>query len=164
MKCVFGVDRRRVSAYSIVLRSALAKNISTMDIAAYIRDNGGVEEIRLAKSSTGKSPKEKAQATATVVDGNDLGTVGSAALSAMLDSGKVGSNTVLIGTWQANGTVVVRAVVESDTALTAALASHYASVKEQADKAAKAAKEKEAADAAKSAIDAAATSATVTAQ
>ena len=36
---------------------------------------------------------------------------------------------MLIGTWQADGSIVVRAVVESDTVLLAAMSSHYTSVK-----------------------------------
>lgn len=126
VKCVFGFDRRRVSAYGIVLRTALSKNISTMDIPAFIRDNGGVEEIRLAKSPNAMTPKQKAGIAASTVVVNDLGVVSSTALSQRLDAGKIGTNTVLIGTWQADGSVVIRAVVESDTALNAALASHYA--------------------------------------
>ena len=50
VKCVFGNDRRRVSAYGIVLRTALAKKISVIEIPDFIRSEGGVEEIRLAKS------------------------------------------------------------------------------------------------------------------
>jgi hypothetical protein len=36
---------------------------------------------------------------------------------------------VLIGTWQADGSVVVRSVVQNDTAVNAALASYYSTNK-----------------------------------
>ena len=48
VKCVFGVDRRRVSAYSIALRAALEEEISVEDLVAFIEDAGGVN---LAKFS-----------------------------------------------------------------------------------------------------------------
>ena len=130
VKCVFGFDRRRVSAYGIVLRTALANKVAIQDLPDFIRNSGGVEEIRLAKSPNAMTPKAKAQIASSTVTSNDLGSVSSTALSAMLDAGKVGTNTVLIGTWQADGSIAVRAVVESDTALNAALASYYSAHKE----------------------------------
>ena len=50
VKCVFGTNKRRVSAYSIVLRTALFNKVKSADIADFVRNNGGVEEIRLAKN------------------------------------------------------------------------------------------------------------------
>jgi hypothetical protein len=134
VQCVFGQDRRRVSSYGIVLRTALAENVGGMDVADFIRSKGGVEEIRLAKSATAMTPKQKAQVASSTVVVNNMGAVGSAALSEKLDAGKIGTNTVLIGTWQADGSIVVRAVVESETALNAALAAHYSAVKAEAAK------------------------------
>ena len=64
VKCVFGADRRRVSAYSIVLRTALAKNIDAAGLPDFIRENGGVEEVRLAKSPNSMTAKQKASAGA----------------------------------------------------------------------------------------------------
>ena len=131
VKCVFGFDRRRVSAYGIVLRTALANKVALADVPDFIRNSGGVEEIRLAKSPTAMSPKQKALVASSCVTVNDLGIVSSPEISAKLDAGKVGTNTVLIGTWQADGSIAVRAVVESDTALNAALASYYSTNKEK---------------------------------
>jgi len=133
VKCVFGTDRRRVSTYSIVLRAALAQRVGIFELVDFIRNAGGVEEIRLAKSPNAMSTKQKAQVVTNTVVTNNLGVVSSSALGAMLDAGKVNSNIVLIGTWQADGSVLVRAVVESETVLTAALASHYSTVKKAAE-------------------------------
>ena len=163
VKCVFGTDRRRVSAYSIVLRSALAQRVSILDVAKFIRDAGGVEEIRLAKSPNAMSPKQKAQIANSTVVVNNMGVISSPALSGLLnDAGKIGSNMVLIGTWQSDGSVVVRAVVESDTVLTAALASHYSAIKEAAKT--QAIEQKAAVETAttQQAIEAAAATATIT--
>ncbi len=132
VKCVFGADRRRVSAYSIVLRSALAKGIQALDIATFIRDSGGVEEVRLAKSPNAMTVKQKAAAATSAVSETSLGVFSSPQLSSLLDNGKIGTNTLLIGTWQADGSVVIRTVVESDGALNAALASYFAGVKKVA--------------------------------
>lgn len=153
VKCVFGVDRRRVSAYSIVLRAALAKGVNVLDIPAFIRDSGGVEEIRLAKSPNAMTAKQKAAAVTDAVSAHNLGVISKELLGAQLDAGKIGEHTVLIGTWQADGSVVLRAVVESDTVLNAALASYYSANKGAAKKQAV---EKEAAndaDAKQQAID-----------
>jgi len=162
VKCVFGFDRRRVSAYGIVLRTALANKVAIQNVPDFIRNSGGVEEIRLAKSPNAMTPKAKAQLASSTVTSNDLGSVSSTALSAMLDAGKVGTNTVLIGTWQADGSIIVRSVVDSDPALNAALASYYSAYKE-AIKAQEKAAEKAAEEILKrQAQQAAAESATVT--
>lgn len=164
VKCVFGIDRRRVSTYSIVLRSALAKSVSVLDVADFIRNAGGVEEIRLAKAPNAMTPKQKAAVATSTVVVNSIGVVSSPALSGLLnDAGKIGTNTVLIGTWQADGSIVVRTVVESDTVLTAALASHYSAIKEAAKAQAVEQKAAVTAETKQQVIDAAAATATLTA-
>ena len=135
-----------------------------MDVTEFIRSEGGVEEIRLAKSPNAMTPKQKAAVATTTVVVNSIGVVSSPALSGLLnDAGKIGSNMVLIGTWQSDGSVVVRAVVESEAVLTAALASHYSSIKQAAIAQAQEQKQVDAATAKQAAIDAAASTATVTA-
>jgi len=163
IKCVFGFDRRRVSTYSIVLRSALAKGVVVVDVAEFIRNQGGVEEIRLAKSPNAMSPKQKAQIAISSVVVNNIGVFTSPTLSRMLDAGKIGANTVLIGTWQSDDSVVIRAVVESDTALNTALTSHYSSIKAAAKEQAVELKAVVVADCKQQAIQAAAATATLTA-
>ena len=81
----------------------------------------------------------------------------------MNDAGKIGTNTVLIGTWQDGGSVVIRAVVESDTVLTAALASYYTSVKDVAKVQAEESKAADAATQKQDAIKVAVAEAAVTA-
>ena len=164
VKCVFGSDRRRVNAYSIVLRSALAQGVGLMDVAEFIRSEGGVEEIRLAKSPNAMTPKQKAAVATTTVVVNSIGVVSSPALSGLLnDAGKIGTNMVLIGTWQSDGSVLVRAVVESEAVLTAALASHYSTIKQAAIAQAQEQKQVDVAVAKQMAIDAAVATASVTA-
>jgi hypothetical protein len=130
VKCVFGNDRRRVSAYGIVLRTALAKNISVLDIPEFIQSQGGVEEIRLAKSPNAMTAKLKAQAGAEAVQSSSLGVFASNSLASKLDAGNIGKSVVLIGTWQADGSIIVRSVVQHDSAVNAALACHYSANKD----------------------------------
>jgi hypothetical protein len=137
VKCVFSdnnakesADRRRVSAYSTVLRSALAKGITVDAIPAFITSGGGVEAIRLGRPANALTPKQKAAAVKSTVDAINLGVVHSASLAAaMIDAGNIGKEIVLVGTWQADGSVIVRAVVQSDSVVNAALASCYSATK-----------------------------------
>lgn len=130
VKCVFGADRRRVSAYGIVLRTALAKKISAVDLPQFIRAQGGVEEIRLAKSPNAMTAKQKAAKAAEAVQTENMGVFASESLGSKLDAGNIGKSVVLIGTWQADGSVIVRSVVENDSAVNAALACHYSANKD----------------------------------
>ena len=129
VKCVFGNDRRRVRAYGLALRCALDKNITVIDLPSFIREAGGVEELRLSKAPNAMTATQKAKAAMTTLNTSTFGVLNSDKLGSLLDSGKVGTETVLIGTWQADGSVIVRAVVQSDGVLNAALASYYNSVK-----------------------------------
>lgn len=130
VKCVFGADRRRVSAYGIVLRRALSEKVSILDIPTYIRDNGGVEEIRLARAPNAMTAKQKAAVAAEAVHAESMGVFASAALSAKLDAGNIGKAVVLVGTWQPDGSVVIRTVVQNGTAVNTALASYYSANKD----------------------------------
>lgn len=134
IKCVFGDDRRRASAYGIVLRAALAEKVLIEEIPTYIRTKGGVEEIRLAKSPNAMTAKEKASVAATAVKADSMGVFASTALGEKFDAGKTDATVVLIGTWQADGSVIVRSVVQSDTAVNAALATYYSSNKDAVQK------------------------------
>lgn len=125
VKCVFGDDRRRASAYGIVLRAALAEKLRQEDLPSFIRSRGGVEEIRLAKSTNAMTPKQKAVAAADAVQATSMGVFESQGLATAFDAGKIGTAVVLIGTWQPEGGVVVHSVVQSDTVVNAALASYY---------------------------------------
>ena len=137
IKCVFGADRRRVSAYSIALKLALDKNIQVFDIPQFIRDAGGVEELRLEKSEGQASVKQKVNAAATQVSSSILGIASGIQLASKLDGGKIGTQVILIGTWQADGTVTVGAIVESCSVLNAALSSFYGANKKQFETSAK---------------------------
>lgn len=136
VKAVFGVDRRRVSAYSIALRAALAANVDVVNIPQYIRNSGGVEELRLAKSANAKTSKEKAALAKASVNSNVLLAVDLGLAPETLDTAKVGTQHVLIVTQRADGAFDVNALVSSTAAVNAALAAYYSQSKRDADKAA----------------------------
>jgi len=131
VRCVFGNDRRRVSAYSIVLRAALIAKVQIDALPDYIRQNGGVEELRLAKSPSYVSPKAKAEVATNWLTDINLAVVKSEKLTGMLDAARVGSQHVLIVTQQADGSLIANAFVSSQSAVTTALGSFYSAHKIQ---------------------------------
>jgi len=134
IKCVFGTDRRRVSAYSIALRAALAAKITAEEIPDFIREHGGVEELRLGKSPNAKTIKQKALVAAETVDQVILARVKIESLSEKLDAAKVGAQHVLIVTQAADGAFDVNAFVSSSSAVNAALAAWYGQTSTEAKK------------------------------
>ena len=128
VKCIFGADRRRVSAYSIALRRAHAENKSVMDIAAFIAENGGVEELRLPKSNA-LTPKQKAEQGGATIGSQHLGKLKTPELSLKLDPSNISKQVVLVATQGADGELTINAIVSSQAALDAALASYYTSTK-----------------------------------
>jgi hypothetical protein len=66
VRAVFGnVDRRRISTYGIVIRRAMNEGVEIADFADWIERNGGVQEVRMGRSDTYVSKKDKA---ATIAD------------------------------------------------------------------------------------------------
>ena len=124
VKCVFGADRRRASAYSIALRSALSAAVKPDDLPAYIRNKGGVEEVRLARGNAMK-PADKAVKAADLVANSELALVQAPAVTALLDTGKIDEFVVLLAQQGADGVLTIKALVQSKTVVDAALASVY---------------------------------------
>jgi len=132
VRCVFddkAMDRRRVSTYSLVLRSAhkqvLSGALKSDAIAEFVATQGGVEQVRLAKSPTALTPKQKAQAAAQIVS-DTIATVASETLSAVTAVGNVNKHAVLLAVQQADGTFAVKSLIYSDGVVNAALAAFYA--------------------------------------
>ena len=64
VKAVFGnVDRRRISTYSLVLRTAQKEGITAGKLAEWIEQRGGVQAVKLSRSATYVTPKSKAEQT-----------------------------------------------------------------------------------------------------
>lgn len=142
VKCVFGVDRRRVSAYSIALREALRQNISADDLVTFIEENGGVEQIRMGGtkplSATIRAGRVKEEVTSTA-----LGLFKFDAKLMAADADWADKQVVIVATYLPTGEFQANAVIRHDTAVNAALAAFYSQRKAQEREMAKAEREAE---------------------
>lgn len=131
VRAVFGdADRRRISTYSLVLRQAQKSNVAYKALAKWIEENGGVQEIKLARSATFVSPKQKAEIAQQSFDSlTTLAEVKTEALSLLADADFVGEDCVLLAQQQADGSFAIRAVLRSGAAVNAAFTALYAQKK-----------------------------------
>lgn len=142
VKCVFGVDRRRVSAYSIALREALRQCVSAADLVEFININGGVEQIRLGGSKP-LSVKKRAEQAKDEVLAADLGNI---KFDQHLFAGNpdwTDKQVVIVATYLPTGEFQANAVVRHDSAVNAALAAFYSLQKSAEREAVKSALENE---------------------
>jgi hypothetical protein len=134
VKAVFGaVDRRRLSTYSLVLREASKQGIKATQLAEWIEQNCGIQEIRLSQSATFIKPAAKVEIAKQQFDTlPELASVKSEALSLLADGDFMGECCVLIAEQAANGSFVVRGLTRADGAVNAAFAALYAAQKKAA--------------------------------
>lgn len=134
VKAVFGaVDRRRLSTYSLVLREAIKQKVLATQLADWIEQKGGIQEIRLSQSATFVKPAAKVEMARQAFDKlPELGTVQSEALGLMADGDFIGECCVLIAEQAANGSFVVRGLTRASGALNAAFAALYIEQKKAA--------------------------------
>ena len=142
VKCVFGVDRRRVSAYSIALREALRQEIEAKDLIAFIDGNGGVEQIRMGGSKPLSVTKRAAKAADEVL-GNDLGMLKFDAKLLAADADWADKQVVIVATYLPTGEFQANAVIRHDSAVNAALAAYYSQQQAKLREVAKAEREAE---------------------
>jgi hypothetical protein len=135
VKCVFGVDRRRVNAYSSALRVAMAEKIAVMELPKFFKDQGGIEEVR-RKATTGKAKtmKDKVELGRAVLDSEALAYISSDNLNASFSNQSLEEGVVLLATRENDGSFAVRRVVQSNSAVKSALAA-CSSVGEEKEKA-----------------------------
>lgn len=130
IRCVFGDrDRRRLSTYHTVLRVAIADKWAVVDVAVKIAQYGGVQEISLGKRG-GMTAKEKANAARAMLMTQSVAFLSSDALSKQFNTEHIGENAVAVLTLNGDGTYSVHCVVQSNTAVNAALASYFSANKE----------------------------------
>jgi len=139
VKAVFGnIDRRRISTYSLVLREAQRRNVLPTNLAEWIENNNGIQEIRLGKSATFVSAKQKAELGQTQFDTlTTLATVKVDALSELADAEKIGMGCVLLAEQQADGSFAIKAMLSNLGVVNAAYAAVYAQQKAVTDAALK---------------------------
>lgn len=126
-RAVFDTDSKRASALGTVLRAALEANIDHVGLADHIRDKGGIEKMRLAKSATSRDSTEtKALNVWTALKDTALGVAAGAALKQQTDLAKVNSRVVLLATQQHNGEFLVHAVLRAESPVNSAFAAYKA--------------------------------------
>lgn len=127
VKAVFGgVKRSRISTYSVVLRSAKAENVLPSNLAQWIEQRGGIQEVKLARSATYISPSDKAiKAKTTLANSSNLAVVASEALTQLADGDFMGEECVFVAEQQADGSFAIKALTRSTTAVNAALLAVY---------------------------------------
>lgn len=140
VKSVFGLDRRRVSAYSLALRAALkAGGIGTDgkvlalgidELAGWIERKGGIEEIRLGNKNQGLSLKDRAEIAKEAIEKQPVMTISPDNKVMAFDTNDSDKLMVLLATYRPTGELEISGVVKSDTAVRAALAALYSSSKE----------------------------------
>ena len=142
VKCVFGVDRRRVSAYSIALREALRQQIAAADLVAFIEENGGVEQIRMGGTKPLSVTKRAAKAADEVL-GTDLGLLKFDSNLFAADADWADKQVVIVATYLPTGEFQANAVIRHDSAVTSALAAFYSQQQAKLREVAKAEREAE---------------------
>jgi hypothetical protein len=142
VKCVFGTDRRRVSAYSIALREALRQEVAAKDLCTFIEQNGGVEQIRLGGTKP-LSAKVRAGKVKDEVVGAELGTIKFDARFVPADADWADKQVVIVATYLPTGDFQANAVIRHDSAVNAALAAYYSQQQAAARAEAKAEREAE---------------------
>jgi hypothetical protein len=125
IKVVFGADRRRASSYSSALRVALAEKVEVQDLPKFLRDAGGVEEVRRQQTNGGAAKVDKvAVATKRIADVN-LAVIDADAISSKLDCGAIGKQVILVATQDVNGTLIINSVVQTEGVTKAVLTAIY---------------------------------------
>jgi hypothetical protein len=137
VRAVFGdIDRRRISTYSIVLRQAQKEQVPVSDLASWIEQRGGVQEISLTRSPTFISPKQKADIAKSTLQGKSpIGFAKSELLSHLADPDFIGEPCVLLAEQQADGTFGVFTVLRQPSLVNSAFAVLYAVQQEVSSKA-----------------------------
>lgn len=137
-----GVDRKRVSTYALVVNTLIRDNITYNDVAAYITKNGGINAIKNTNGG-GKTAADKVKLATDFIKDTQLAVISGEqlvnAISVNVDCDSIddtetttndaNTNTnktcVLIAEITVDGSFTVRAVVQKNTVINAALVACY---------------------------------------
>ena len=125
IKVVFGADRRRASSYSSALRVALAQKVKVQDLPQFLRDAGGVEEVRRKQTNGGAPKVDKVGAAVRQIAHVNLAVIDEEAISSKLDCGAIGKHVILVATQDVNGTLIINSVVQTEGVTNAVLTAIY---------------------------------------
>ena len=129
IRCVFGdTDKRRISTYGIVLRTAYAQKLKADEVVSFIKQSGGVQEIKLARTNA-LPTSAKADIAKTTVSAQVMGEFSSEMASQSVCASGIGEFVVFLATQRANGKFEMNAVIKNDSVVKGALAAYYSSNK-----------------------------------
>lgn len=146
VKAVFGIiDRRRVSAYSLALRSALVAGPVNAEgqptplpadcLVEWIEEQGGVEKARRFRSKQPLPIAVRASSVMATLSGQKLMSFATDAAVLQLEPTDANNMMVLIATYRPSGEFEVNAVLKNDKAINAALTAYGRSHQKSAPKA-----------------------------
>lgn len=114
-----------ICTYSLVLRSAQKESVAADNLADWIEQRGGIQEVKLSRSATYVSPEAKAaQAKSTLSSLPNL-AIAKDRLAQLADADFVGGECVLLAEQQADGSFHIKALTRSGNAVNAALTALY---------------------------------------
>jgi hypothetical protein len=131
VKAVFGSDRRRVSAYSIALKTAMASGVPAANLASWFTAQGGVEEVRSAKSSTNTDQAPDHEKAATSLADQVLMRIKPDAVTMPMGVEDNDKPIVLLAVYRPTGDLELKAIVSDAAVVKAAFASYYKTNKEK---------------------------------
>lgn len=123
VKCVFGVDRRRVHSYATALLAAKEKRISIIELPRWLKEQGGVEEVRRGSKSSGNSVASRVADGKVVLQADVLAVIQSDKLNAQYSTESLTEGVVLLATRGDDGSFSIRKVIQADSVVKAAIAS-----------------------------------------
>ena len=126
-----------VDTYSIALKKALASGIPAADLASWFTAQGGVEEVRSAKSSTNTDPAPDHEKAATSLADQVLMRIKPDAVTMPMGVDYNDNPIVLLAVYRPTGELELKAIVSDAAVVKAAFASYYKTNKEKIEAASK---------------------------
>ena len=121
VRCVFGDDRRRVSAYATALRIADERKVPSSEIIDFFNKEGGFEEVRRSKNPNAVSIEAKKAQGLTLMDVPSLGVVHTDSLNAVFDEAAYEGATLLMSTRESDGSFQIKYVLQNGSLVSSAL-------------------------------------------
>jgi hypothetical protein len=131
VRYVFGSDRKRAHGYTYVLMAALSQDVAASELANYIVEQGGVEEIKrkMVISQEAQAKRAARDAAKGEVKG-EIEQAVTSPLATVALNGLTGKYAVLLGKPAPDGTVsVVGVLSDADEVLINALLARMAKVR-----------------------------------
>jgi hypothetical protein len=125
VRCIFGVDRRRVNVYAAALRIAKEQKIGVMELPRWLKAQGGVEEVKRAPNAAkkAKSLQERVKEGSFILSEPSLGKVHTDALNAQFSTENLGDGVVLLATRDDDGGFSIRRLIQTESVVKAAIAA-----------------------------------------